>query len=426
MQLRFALTLSLAAAPLVACGDNSSHNPCQDATGACIRLDPGATGEEVLTAFLQAQDGDTIGFGAGRFELDRDLSLAVPGVTLRGTGSTDDSGTVLSFAGSSGAQGILITGDRSTVESLAILDTPGDALKWEGVDGVIARDVRTAWSGEPKAANGAYGIYPVQCHNVLIEDSEARGASDAGIYVGQSDNIIVRRNLAHGNVAGIEIENSTRADVYENTSTENTGGLLVFSLPGLQVHNGAGTRVYNNTIVNNNTQNFAPMGNIVGDVPTGSGIILLAGHQVEIFDNRIENHKSLQIGIAGYGLTTRPFSDPMYNPYSDAISIHDNVIVGVPTMPDGPLGFLVVQGMIELGQDPAAIMVPAVIWDGDADPTKVGGDGELMAQFKICVKNNSITTFANLHVPLGAGEVPTSDASPHACDLPAIPAVILP
>jgi len=33
------------------------------------------------------------------------------------------------------------------------------------------------------------------------------------------------------NVAGIEIENCTDADVYENISTNNTGGVLVFDLP---------------------------------------------------------------------------------------------------------------------------------------------------------------------------------------------------
>lgn len=427
MQLRPAALLLAALGALAACGDDTSSvaHPCDGVTGPCTRLDASATGEQVLTAFLQAHDGDTIGFGAGTYHLDRDLSLAIDGVTLLGAGK-DDRGTVLSFAESTGAQGILITGDRSHVEALAVVDTPGDALKWEGVNGVTVRNVRAAWSGDPRAENGAYGLYPVQCQNVLIEDSEARGASDAGIYVGQSDNIIVRRNLAHFNVAGIEIENSTRADVYENTSTMNTGGVLVFSLPGLQIHNGAGTRVYDNMIVDNNTLNFAPQGNIVGDVPTGSGVILLAGHQVEIFGNTIENHDSLSIGVAGYNLTGRPFNDPMYNPWADTIEIHDNDIRGVPTNPQGPLGFLIVQGMLEMGQTAGNLMVPAVIWDGDADPAKVDGAGDLMAQFAICAKNNTITSWANLRVPLGMAPPPTMDGAAHDCDLPALPAVTLP
>ena len=70
-----------------------------------------------------------------------------------------------------------------------------------------------------------------------------KGASDAGIYVGQSRNIVVRRNQVEFNVAGIEIENSTDADVYDNMATNNTGGILVFNLPGPPVQDGRRTRV---------------------------------------------------------------------------------------------------------------------------------------------------------------------------------------
>ena len=95
-------------------------------------------------------------------------------------------------------------------------------------------------------------MYPVQCQNVLIDGCEAIGASDAGIYVGQSHEIIVRNSRAYRNVAGIEIENSTMADVYNNIAEGNTGGILVFDLPGLIKKGGGNVRVYNNKIRNNN------------------------------------------------------------------------------------------------------------------------------------------------------------------------------
>jgi parallel beta-helix repeat protein len=69
--------------------------------------------------------------------------------------------------------------------------------------------VRVEWTNGPDENNGAYGLYPVQSSNVLIEESVVIGASDAGIYVGQSNNIIVRNSRVEFNVAGIEIENST-------------------------------------------------------------------------------------------------------------------------------------------------------------------------------------------------------------------------
>src|SRR5262249_60350606 len=140
----------------------------------------------------------------------------------------------------------------------------------------------------------------VQCKNVTITGSVAKGASDAGIYVGQSDGILVHDNRAEGNVAGIEIENSMHADVFHNTATNNTGGILVFNLPGLEVANGAITRVFHNTVFENNTENFAPEGNIVGLVPTGTGIAILAAHQVEIFENVVHDHKSVNFGVISY------------------------------------------------------------------------------------------------------------------------------
>ena len=121
-------------------------------------------------------------------------------------------------------------------------DSKGDALKINGTKNAVMRRVRAEWTGGAKTSNGAYGLYPVQVTNVLIEDCVVKGASDAGIYVGQSTNIIVRNNHAENNVAGIEIENSTGADVYGNVAKGNTGGILVFNMPDLPVP-GSKTRV---------------------------------------------------------------------------------------------------------------------------------------------------------------------------------------
>jgi parallel beta-helix repeat protein len=106
---------------------------------------------------------------------------------------------------------------------------------------------------------------------VLVEDCEVVGASDAGIYVGQSRDIIVRNNVVHGNVAGIEVENSTNADVYDNRAYDNTAGVLVFNLPNLPVRDGRRCLVRSNTIENNNRANFAPRGSIVARCPRARG-----------------------------------------------------------------------------------------------------------------------------------------------------------
>ena len=112
-------------------------------------------------------------------------------------------------------------------------DPKGDGIKSKGSDVITFKDLKVVWTGGPLTTNGAYGVYPVESKNVLIDGVTVSGASDAGIYVGQSDNIIVRNSRAEYNVAGIEIENSTNADVHDNVATHNAGGILVFDLPDL-------------------------------------------------------------------------------------------------------------------------------------------------------------------------------------------------
>ena len=80
----------------------------------------------------------------------------------------------------------------------------------------------------------------------MIDECVAIGASDAGVYVGQSEQIIVRNTRAEFNVAGIEIENSYDADVYNNIATNNTGGILIFDLPNLPKQGGKNVRVFQN------------------------------------------------------------------------------------------------------------------------------------------------------------------------------------
>lgn len=67
----------------------------------------------------------------------------------------------------------------------------------------------------------------------MIEGCTAVGTSDAGIYVGQSENIVVRNNMAYRDVTGIKIENSERGDVFQNKTCQNAGGILVLDLPNL-------------------------------------------------------------------------------------------------------------------------------------------------------------------------------------------------
>jgi parallel beta-helix repeat protein len=239
--------------------------------------------------------------------------------------------------------------------------------------------------------NGSYALYPVMCEKVLIEECTARGASDAGIYVGQSRNIIVRNCKAYENVAGIEIENSWDAEVYNNEAYNNTGGILVFDLPDLKLKKGGNCKVYNNVVRDNNAVNFAPKGNIVGKVPQGTGILLLASTNVDVYGNKVINNRTVPTGVISYYITENPINDSSYYPYPTAIRIYDNEYSKErkrATM-KGRMGKLY-RFKLKFGKD-----VPDIVYDGILDE-KLAVNNKYPADKAICVKNNKGATWANL------------------------------
>ena len=282
---------------------------------------------------ISAEAGTTITLPEGTFEFDRPLSLdGIANITIQGAGMAK---TILSFRGQKvGAEGLKITADSVVLKDFTIRDTKGDAIKLQDCNGVSIMNVKTTWSGGAKESNGAYGLYPVACNGVLIDGCEASNASDAGIYVGQSNNVIVRNSYAHHNVAGIEIENCVNAEVYGNKAEQNSGGILVFDLPDLPVVNGHTCKVYDNQIVENNHKNFAPEGNIVGIVPPGTGIILLAAKNVEIYNNEIRGHKTIGTAIASYYITERPWKDESYDPFTKDVKVYNNTYDRKKAIPD--------------------------------------------------------------------------------------------
>ncbi|HEY4308490.1 MAG TPA: parallel beta-helix domain-containing protein [Pirellulales bacterium] len=366
-----------------------SHAPSEKKSANVTRIEPGADAQKrAQTALINAKPGSTIEFGAGKFEFDSTLSLEdVSNVTIRGQGQDK---TILSFTKQqqgTGGEGLRITcPENVAIEDLAVEDCKGDAIKVQDTKRVAFRRVRAEWTGGAKETNGAYGIYPVLCTDVLIEDCIAIGASDAGVYVGQSENIIVRRNRAEKNVAGIEIENSVNADVYENVATDNTGGILVFSLPDLPKKEGRNCRVFNNTVDGNNHDNFAPKGNIVATVPPGTGLMLMANDQVEFFGNKVENNKSTGLLIVSYLINQKPIKDEGYDPYCEGVYVHDNKFVNNGEAPAGDLAGIL--GKI-LGSP-----FPDIMFDGMRDEKKVV-DGDLPEAMRLRIHNNGDADFVN-------------------------------
>jgi parallel beta-helix repeat protein len=322
------------------------------AFAATLSVAPGPEAQERLqTALLDAKPGDTVEIAAGRYDLTDGLSLDIPGVTVKGAGQN---ATVLSFKGQRGAgEGLLVTSNDVVLKDFAVEDTRGDGIKSKGVQRIVFTRLRVEWTGGPKPTNGAYGVYPVSSSDVLIDTVFVKGAADAGIYVGQSKNIIVRNSMATGNVAGIEIENSFSADVYSNTAVHNTGGILIFDLPNLPQQGGHAIRVFSNRVEKNDTPNFAAPGATVSQVPVGTGIMVMANSNVHVFANALGDNATANIFVVAYKY---PFTDPHYNPFAKDIVVRDNVHGRAGWAP----GF-------KGGKELAAMMggtIAPIFWDG--------------------------------------------------------------
>ena len=386
----------------------------QDEQAPSVAAADGAFAATLQERLLDAKPGDVIDIPAGRHQFERSLSLRADGVTIRGAGMDQ---TVLSFKGQkAGAEGLLVNGDNFTIENLTIEDSKGDGLKISESENITIRGVKVQWSGGPSTKNGAYGIYPVLTKNVLIENTISIGASDAGIYVGQSDGVIVRNSRAEQNVAGIEVENTRNADVYDNVATGNTGGILVFNMPGLS-QQGGNIRVFNNKVIANNHENFGAKGTPVASVPAGSGIVINSNDDIEVFDNEVRDNATTNIIVSSVYSTGYKDSSasPNFDPYPERIYIHNNTLSGGGDSPDGLDLKALKVAMYGLTGN-----FPDVLWDGYYNKERMVDGVKLGPQ--ICLRN--VSGVVNADGP-GGYKNPSKDAKPFECDLPRLPAIDL-
>jgi parallel beta-helix repeat protein len=364
--------LATATLILAACGGSSNNNNNDGGTGTpppaqspwppgAILLDAGDDlTQQAQEALINAQTGDWIVFPEGTFEISSTLTFdgdvdgdgnIVEDITITGYGMDK---TILNFENANSGDGFYVQNAKDiTFTDLSVREAKNNGIKLKDTDGIILRDLSTIWEGSLNKDNGAYGVYPVECSNILIENTYVRGSADAGIYVGQSEYIVVRNNIAEENVAGIEIENSKYADVYQNTAVGNTGGILVFDLPINNQRYGTSVRVFNNVVTANNTPNFAnassnPAG--VHIVPQGTGIIVLSTSDVEIFDNEITDNDTMGVAVssffiaeqdippflANYGQPGQAIEDG-WRAVPRNINVHDNQMARNGTNPKGEL-----------------------------------------------------------------------------------------
>lgn len=356
------------------------------------------------TALIDAAENSTVCLAEGTFMLNAEVSISANGLVLKGAGRDK---TILDFSMQDlGANGIKISGDGVTVTGFTVRETPGDGIRGDEVDGITYDDISVEWTAKESLDNGAYGFYPVGSNNVVIRNSRVIGARDAGIYVGQSTNILVEDNEAYDNVAGIEIENSTGATVRRNHAHDNTGGILIFNLPGLPVQDGKRALAYDNIVENNNGKNFGEPGTAVAAVPAGIGFMILAADDNELRNNMIRNNGSAGVVVVSYNeaLGLKPADDPMFDAFPEGNFIHDNTFEGNGTMQDELLA-------VATGGMPFDIL-----FDGCLAPDNMSMDATLAN----CLSNNGAATWIDFDL-CGSFANKNTDIMTATCTHPTLP-----
>ncbi len=400
------------------CGDDADRsfplNRCADFDSAqCVQI-PAGDSQALFDATNSLAPGTTIVLGAGTYALDNQVTIRnADGTRIVGQGIDV---TILDF-GPAVAQinGIDAVADDFLVQDLTILDAPKDGVRVENSARVVFRRIRAAWTNPSDPTNGAYGIYPVKSRDVLVEESRAENASDAGLYVGQCQNAIIRNNTVTGNVAGLEIENTQYADVYGNVAENNAGGIVVFDLPGNPIV-GRDVRLRDNTIRGNNLANFAPAGTTVGMIPAGTGTFAMASRRVEITGNSYENNQTADIAIISglvvegsptawelaeatltgdyldLGLLAGGTSGTVTNYRTENIVVAGNTHVGSGAAPDTSreLGLLL---LVLYGQDPVDSVLYDAIGESSFDATTAAANSN---DNHICAGGNTAGTFASI------------------------------
>ena len=363
---------------------------------------------ELQRTLITAKDGDLITLPEGSFSFKRSLSLNdTPNITIKGAGKGK---TILSFKGQiEGAEGILVKNVNGiTLEGFTVADSKGDAIKTQDCTNVIMRDLETTWTTGKLSTNGAYGLYPVSSTNVLMENCEASYAMDAGIYVGQSNNVVVRNNYVHHNVAGLEIENTKVGEVYGNRAHDNTAGMLIFDMPDLPQANGDKIKFYDNYMENNNGENFAPKGMIVSTLPPGTGMNIMAHSNIEIYNNTIKGHKTVGVMVNSWMITGQSYKSEEFDPYCTNVFIHDNVFENNT-------------GVADTTTD-SGKLITALSGDQTYD-LMIDGIFKPNEPISYCFKNNGDISFLNLNASKGTDPADImknmdNDMSPFDCELP--------
>jgi parallel beta-helix repeat protein len=336
------LSLTLALSALAACaGPDPATGPvlgppdgARRAAGAAAATVRVASGRSIQAAVNAVGAHGTVLIEPGVYP--ESVVVTAPGVTLRGLTSGKDARVVIvNPGGANNGVRVTTTGDGFVLDNVTVRGFARNGVLLVAVDGFQLSRVRTE-------NNGEYGLFPVRSAHGVIEECSATGHADTGIYVGQSSDVVIRKSVAWGNVAGFELENSTRVTVEHSEAYGNSVGVLVSLVPGLPIMTATENRVAHNLIRDNNLPNFGDPDDLAGLLPSGTGILVVGPDRVTVEHNTVTHNVSTGVAVVSAsilaalaGLPDDVFGD--VDPNSDDIVVQHNETVDNGREPRPPL-----------------------------------------------------------------------------------------
>ncbi len=276
-----------------------------------LRVEKGQTIQSVAD---QAIPGDTIEVPYGIYH--EHVILDVGDIKFLGVPNDKGEWPVIDGQGVL-TDGVIASGNNFEMAFFAVKNFTSNGVLVEGARNIYLHDMYIE-------NTGVYGVYPVRCTDVLIERIEGTLMNDAAIYVGKSENAVIRDTLTYGNVIGVEMENTVNGEVYGNHAHDNAIGILIDLLPQLPSKISLRTKVYDNITENNNGENFSVPGSAASLIPPGAGILVFGADEVEVYNNTIRGNKT--VGLAIFNLTSAFSSEEIdVGPNPEHNYYHDNI-----------------------------------------------------------------------------------------------------
>ena len=270
-------------------------------------------GQSIQSFIDQARAGDTIQIPYGTYT--ESLELDEADIRLVGLPNALGAYPILDGAGTL-KNGVIASGDGFEMAFLELKGFSNTAVQVKNASHVSLHDL--ALTGP-----GTLGLALELSSDAKVENVQVKGMSSSGIYAGSSEQVSFTALESYGNAIGIELGNSIDSEVKKSHAYENAVGVFVALQPHLSSKISVNNRVFDNVIENNN----AVSNDETQELPSGTGILVLAADHVELRGNTVRDHENA--GLAVYSLTSKFGGNQMdVGVYPEFLLTRDNLYNG--------------------------------------------------------------------------------------------------